>query len=235
MAIGTPTERYAQSRSAQGATTTFSPTATIAAGSFVVLVGTTSFAGKVISGVADDAGGNTWPVDVTHAPAQAQNVSVVSCQIATQLTTSSVITITWAVTNNNLAEIWLQQISGIVTSGAFDKSAVGQGTNTIAATPFTTAASATLSQADEIVFVGCRAADITGWTKGAAFTDVTTPILGSRSGLEYAIVAATTAVTGSATHSNTSSYGMLLATYKGAVSARSPRNPAVNFQDPAYV
>lgn len=231
MAISAPTERQAQNKSGQGTSTTVSPTGTIVVGSNVILCATSSTGGKVISAISDDAGGNTWNIDATHAPAQNLCVSFASCRVVTQITSSTVITMSWAVTTNNQINMWLQEVPGLARYQFFDRKAIGSGTNTIAATPFTTAASPSLSQPEEIVFVGARVNDVTGWTKEATYSDVATPTL-NFAGLEYKIVASTDAVSGSATHSNTSSFGMLLVTYRGE---RVPRNPAENFQDPAYV
>lgn len=230
MAIGNPTERYAVSRSTQGASTTLSPATTVAAGTFAVMCVTASFAGKVVSSAGDDAG-NTWVVDVTYNPlASNKCVSFVSCQVIHAITTTNVVTINYAVTNNNQTHIWIQEVTGMATSAAFDKSAVA---DVASGTSITTASSGTLSQAAEIVFAGARLDDATGWAHGAGYSDPTTKSLGGLSGLEYKIVAATTAVTGTASWTNWSEAAMLLATYKGG--GRVPRYSAANFQNPTVV
>lgn len=233
MAISAPTERYAQSRTGQTATTTFSPTGTITTGKFLVIQATTSTDGKVPSSVTDDAG-NTWSVDLAYNPGTSpRNVAFVSCQVTAQLTTSSVITINWAVSTSNQAHIWLQEFTGIVTSSAFDKSATGDATS---GSTITTGSSGTLSQANELVVVGVRGDDITGWAPGATYTAVTTSTLGAPlSAMEYKIVAATTAVTGDGSQtSTTADWTVALVTYKGAA-VKIPRTPAINFQNPALV
>lgn len=224
MPIGTPIERYAQSLSIQGASTTFSPTGTIAVGSFVVIACTSSVTGKVPSSVSDDATGNSWSVDVTYSPSFNLSVSFASCQIATQLISSNIITINWAVASNNQVHIWLQQISGIMGSLAFDQTASNLSTG---ATTITTGASPTLAQADEIVFGCVRSEDLTGWAKGASYTDATTPMLGAPlSALEYKIVADTAGVTADGTQTSaTANWVVALATYKGAGTAQSPTIP----------
>lgn len=215
MAIGTPTERYAVSRSAQGASTTLSPASTIAANTVAVMCVTTSLAGKTVSSVTDDAG-NTWVVDAAfNSGVSGLCISFVSCQVATQLTTSNVITINYGVATNNQAHIWVQEVTGLVTSSVFDEAATGSGSTVVAGTPLTTGNSGTLDQADEIVFVGVRGTNLDGWAAGATYTAATTAVVGT-SGLEYKIVAATTAVAGTGTHTSTTNYAMQLVTYKGA-------------------
>ena len=219
MAIGTPVERYAQSLSAQAATSTFSPTGTIAAGSFAVLACTTSLAAdsKIPTSVTDDTGGNTWNIDVLYDSANVGLVvAFVSCQVKRELTTSSVITINWSPSTGNQAHIWLQEVAGIAKASAFDQTAVGQSSG---ATSIATGASGGLAQRDEIVFGCVRSEGLAGWTKGATYTDATTPILGSNlSALEYKIVAALTAVTADGTQTSaTNNWSIALATYKGAL------------------
>lgn len=219
MAIGTPTERYAKSLNTQGASSGFKPDTTVAAGTFAILVITTSVDGKIVNSISDNTGGNTWAIDLTFNAVSANyNISICSCQVATQITgggSGNTITAGYAVTTNNQAHIWVQEVTGIATSSAFDKSASGQGTGQT----ITTSASATLSQADEFVIVGVRGSDLTGWTKGATYSDPTTVTLGAPlSALEWKIVSATTAVTGNGTQTATApaDWAIALATYKGA-------------------
>ena len=213
MAISTPTERYAQSRTAQGATTTFPLTGTIATGSFCVLGVTTSVDGKVVSSVSDGAG-NTWSVDVAfNGIAANENISIISCQVTTQMTPGTTITVNYAVSTNNQAHLWLEEFTGIATSSAFDQTAAASGSSTSPST----GASGTLAQADELVVAWTRNASAVVFTKGATYTDMPTASLGSnRSNGEYKIVAATTAVTADGSLASSDAWTIALATYKGA-------------------
>ena len=214
MAIGTPTERRAiTSASAQTTTTVFSPATTIAAGKFVVLFAT-SASSKVVSSVADSVGGNTWVVDATGS-GSGFGTSFASCQVVTQLTSSDTITITWSAATSALAGYGLQEVTGIVTSSAFDKSKFANGSTNPTAP--TTGASATLGQADEIVFGLFKVAAMSAWAAGSGYSDVTTPFTSAcTTSLEYKIVAATTAVTADGVATSGTSYMCGLATYKGA-------------------
>lgn len=213
--IVVPIERYAQSLTAQGASSVISPASTIQAGTTAIMCVTSSVDGKVVSSVTDNAGGNTWTVDTTYnAAASNYNISFISCSVATAILTSNTITINYAVATSNQMHIWIEEVGGLSVS-PFDKNATGTGTSTSIATSSTGA----LSQPVEIVFVGTRLDDITGWAHGSGYSNVTTPTLSTFSSLEYKIVTDGSAQTGSGTVTNSSNYAMQTATYRAAMHA----------------
>lgn len=212
MAIGTPTERYAVNRTAQTTTTTLSPATTIVAGRVAIMCAAS--AAKLVASVADDVG-NTWIVDRVFT-GNSRSVSFVSCQVVTQITGANVITITWDVATSLACQIWIQEVTGLAAASVFDTSATGTAAS---GTAVSTSATATLAQAEEIVFGGFRTQNVSTWTPGATYTNVTTPLLNTNAALEYKIVAATTGVLADGTFSVSGTWGGVVATYKGAVVA----------------
>lgn len=211
MAIGTPVERRTGSNAGL-ATSPFviSPTTTVQAGTRAILV-FTSGASKSVTAVTDSVG-NTWTVD--HVATDGTRViSFASCQVATQITSSNTISITLSNTTNASADYWIQQVSGLATSSAFDQSHDGSGSASTAANSGNTA---TLAQADEFVFGASRTSSSTTWAKGTGYTDVTTPSRGSTSALEYKIVSATSAVSATGTWGANGNWVATVVTYKGA-------------------
>jgi hypothetical protein len=208
--IGIPTERYAQILSGQTGTTILSPATTIAAGTCAFVLATIG-ANKTISSVVDSVG-NTWTVDKTISDGT-RAVGSASAEIVTQITSSDTITITWSNATSSQAHIWVQEVTGLVTSSPFDTFKTGTGTTT----DLTTGPTATLAQANEIAFAcfRCNTANTT-WTKDASWSNPTTPTLDAFSGLEYIIVASTAALTAAPTGpAATANWSGLVVTYKG--------------------
>lgn len=205
MAIGTPVERYAVARTALVGSSTLSPATAVQVGTRAFLFAAGPTAAKTISSVTDDVG-NTWTVDATFAGAT-DNVAVASCRVTTQIGTSNVITINWSSATSANRQIWIQEVSGV---GVFDKSAAAAGTSTTPSSGNT----ATLSQADELVW-GLVRFNTATWTKGATYTNPTTSVLSTGTGLEYKIVAATTAVAADGSLSASVVWAALAATYRG--------------------
>jgi len=212
MAIGTPTQRYAAQSLAQGASTVFSPATTVAVNSVAILA-IACLANKVASSVTDSVG-NTYAVDVTAADGT-RALSFCSAQIATQITSGDTITVNWNPVTSGQVNIWVQEVTGLATSSVYDTTATATGTGTALAT----ATSPTLALADEIVFGVFRtSADIT-WTKGASYTDPTTPGIptgagAARNTLEYKIVSDATGIVADGTASPSVTWIALAATYK---------------------
>ncbi len=214
MAIGTPTERKTASLTSQTATSAFSPATTIAAGTVAFLAACAN-ANKSISSVTDSVG-NTWAVDKTASDGT-RTVNIASCQVATQITSSDTITITWSTATSGRCDLWVQEVTGLASSSVFDKSNSATASTGVLGTGST----GTLSQAAEIAWVVGRVDVATGWTKGAAWTNPTTASLNTFScALEYQIVAATTALSGAGTWTGgVGAQVALIATYKGATAA----------------
>ncbi len=218
MAIGTPIERYAVRAGFNGSVQAINPATTIAAGTTAIMiahgVGVSVNGDNVLVSVTDSAG-NTWTVDHTYGPvaSDANAISFASGRIVTQVTNADTVTLTWAVSGNVQRTIWIQEVSGLATSSRFDASADA---TAISGSP-SAGPTAALAQADEIVF--CSSGNNTAtstWTKGATYTDVTTPSIGSISALEYKIVSSVAAVTGDGTWAPPVRWNASVATYKGA-------------------
>ena len=209
MAIGTPVQRYQARPTGQTTTTAFSPATTVPAGSKAILcvIGGSS---KVASSVTDSVG-NTWAVDATDTTTS-QGKTFASCQVATQITSGDTITVTWSVGSSSAIAVWLVSVTGLATSSPFDQTAANGASGTAA----TVGPTGTLSQADEIVFVCFRISVVSTWAEGGALQTITNSYDGTNASLFYEIVAATTAVTETATAGSTGSWTALIATYKGA-------------------
>lgn len=218
MAIGTPTQRYTAAASQTG-TKAFSPATTVAAGSVAILCHGTGNQDKEITGVTDSVG-NTWHVDSTlDNPAATVGATICSCQVATQITSSDTITITYENAGGSWTITQLFEVTGLATSTVYDKSAgAGAATGTAASS----GATATLTQADELVMAVVHVPAALGWTEGSGYTRVSSADNNS-GGVEYKVVAATTAVTAAATIGSSGKWGVLVQTYKGQ-SAVPPSN-----------
>lgn len=226
MAIGTPVERK-QITTAGMASTPYviSPATTIQAGTLAVLI-FTSGASKSVTAVSDDTGGNTWTIDHV-ATDTARVISIASCQVATQITSSNNISLSMSNLTSNTSDTWIYEVSGLATSSAFDKSHDGSGSGTAVSS----GATATLANASEIAFGVFRtsAASAT-WTKNASFTNGTTTPTTTTSALEYEIVSSTSAVTATGTFGTTGSWVGTVVTYQAGAAGPAPSNtvaPAV--------
>jgi hypothetical protein len=198
MSISVPTERYAQDLATQTATSVISPATTIPAGSVCVLLVTSGF-GKTVTGVTDSVG-NTWRVDVTVSSGTTSSdiaVSIIHAQIATQITSSDTITITYSSASSTHAQIRALTITGLASTGAFDRglTRTGQGTPTVSV-----GTTGTLSQADEIIIMCYRLGNSieTSFTPAAGWTNIG-GILANNTSCIYQIVSATTPVIPSGT------------------------------------
>lgn len=209
MAIGTPTERKTATLAGNiNNPYVITPATTIAAGSVAILF-LTAGANKQITSVTD-AVGNPWTVDHVGGDGT-RELSVASCQVATQITPATNITINFNNGTTTTTDLWIQEVTGLATSSVFDTFQDGSGSGTTPASGSTAA----LAQADEIVFGLFRtSASTPAWTKGAGYTDVTTKLVGA-SALEYKIVAATTPVSADGTYNNSGSWIAGVLAYKG--------------------
>lgn len=126
-------------------TASFSPNATCAAGDLVVLlVALKATTGRTLSSVSDNSGGgNSWQVDKTSINST-DSVGIASCVLAGQITSSTVITVTFSGSVGLVANLKydIEEFSGVKTSSWFDvgASATGSGTNFTAGTTTSAAA-----------------------------------------------------------------------------------------------
>lgn len=183
----------------------------VAQGSFVVIRGGTSNGGRTMTGVADSRG-NTYTLDVNDST----TVSfIASGYIGTALVNGDTITVTLDSTELFMGDA--VEYSGIVSSGALDKTAT---TSNGAGTPWTTSATATTTQADELCIAMARiVADIRStpegtWTEESDFRATVT----FRSMVtQYKIVSATGAYTGQGTWASDPGGSFAsIATYRGS-------------------
>lgn len=218
MAVGTPVQSATALKLSQTGSMTFNPGGTIAAGTFCLIV-VANGQSKTVSSVTDNAGGNTWTVDRNHT-GNTKVISYISCRLATQITSSTVITVNFSASTSADAVYWLMTIPFIAASSPFDQSADQDIT---AGTAISVGPTGTLAIADEIVFCASRGGTTagntytagSGWTAAATFTQYTTS--GGPSQLEYKIVASTAAVTATATWGVNQTGTSSVASYKGLI------------------
>ena len=206
-------ERYAVQPIDYGVpkTYTFSPSANTVAGNTLILLAAAGQYNAYVTGVSDSKG-NTWTVDVVNATS-GRTADVCHAYLTTAILTSDTITVTVNATTP-LGSLWLEEFSGLASGNSFDKS----GTKTVSAgTSYTTSSTGVLSQADELAIGTAFIAEtgIAGYAKDANFTNTPTQQL-YRSASQYRIVSATTAITMSATWTNSVNNLASLATYKGS-------------------
>lgn len=208
MAIGTPTSCYADERAVGTSAFAFSPTANLALGT----VGVLAFGkgGNITVTSITDSKGNTWALDHQFSDGTRAG-TIASAQIATAVTTGDTITVNLSSATSGTQDCFVATVSGLATSSVLDQAFHNNGT----AATWTTGASATLAQAEEIAFAFFRSSGAPG-TKDAAWTDVS-----AKQGLasfEYKIVAATTALTATYT-AGAGTWIAIMAAYKAPASA----------------
>lgn len=227
--MATVTERYASAPAGQGATSVLTPTSTMQSG-HAQLIFASSGVGldKEIASVTDSVGGNTWAVVIGYFTSR--SVSVAYCSsLVNQITTSDTVTITWSNATSTQVPMWIQEVNAKLLA---DQTGTGTGTS---GTSVSAGPTGTLAEASEIAFATFRINSATGYTPGSPWISTTTPVLQSNvAALQYLEVSSTAALTASGVFggSGTSWVG-IVATFRP--SRRPFVNPAVNFQDPAYV
>ena len=232
MAISTPVERFVQRFNSQTGTTTFSPATTIQAGTVAVMIaGCNGASGlKTVASVSDSQG-NTWTVDATVSHST-QACSIVHGRIATALTSSDTITITWASATSASLQVSVQEVSGLRAASVADVNT--SGFSTTSGTAVSIGPTAGLAQASEIAFVGVQCSSTTATLDTpAGFSRPTTPDQTGMS-IEYAIVNSTSAITFAANESASVNWAGVIVTYKDAVTA-SPTLSATQGQSAAIV
>lgn len=190
MAIALLAQRLAANKGLQTATSTVSPTGTVSAGNLLLIFTACGGSSKVPVSVTDDAG-NAYVVD--EAPNDGtRGLGVIRCQVTTDILTTNVITITWSDATSRSVQVWLQEITGASPSGAFDTFQVG---SSASGSALSAGPTPTLVQSNEMVWGLFAWSGAHTWTKGASYSDPTTPTINSTASLEYKIVASTAAVT----------------------------------------
>lgn len=119
---------------------------------------------------------------------------------------------------------YVSEFSGVATSSSFDKAAAQA---QVAVTSLTTGATATRTQAAELLVAVCSGTESVNWvslTAGSGFTiptngKVTSNGVQPPSGVEYQIVAATGTDAGTFTTGASDSTGTIIGTFKGAGAA----------------
>lgn len=132
-------------------------------------------------------------------------------------------------TGTSITGIACVGFSGLATS-SFDKTVSQDATGTA----MTSTASATLSQANELIIGGMGVSYSVGGTPtitvGSGFTQLVSEIRNGSSTptvyLEYQIVSSTTAIAATATYSTSVEYAGVVATYEGASGGSTPAMPA---------
>lgn len=162
MAIGTPTASGTDTtQSGVKTTVTISPNRTIAVGELVVLllgVQTPGSNNPVASSLSDNSGGgNSWQVDATAVSNLSNTVSVCSCVLAGQITSSTTITVTLsgASVSGSKFALALFDVSGIASTSWRDLAGTAKTGTT---TALSTTANGNTSNASEII--------VGAWTSG---------------------------------------------------------------------
>jgi hypothetical protein len=177
-------------------TTTVAFTGATTVGNTVVAI-VTGFDGAPGVGVMTDSRGNTWTRDYQTTPLAGGTSSNVWVAFWSSVLTSAGTphTVTYTHTAMLLANLAVAEVSGAAAASGFDASAENGNVNTIT---WTTGATATLAQADEIAFVGVN---VDTGDSATISQDATYTLVGefeSGSGLvsnaAYKIVAATTSI-----------------------------------------
>jgi hypothetical protein len=205
-------------------TFTFSPNATCAAGDLVVIGLALKFnvTDRSVSSVADNSGGgNAWQVDQQVANGL-DNCALISCVLAGQITSSTVITVTLSGvfgTGNILT--WLadlEEYSGVATSSWFDVGA----TATSSGTALTAGTTASATAGDMGLAYWAMTVLASSFTPGAgytAFTEVSQTLQALLG--EYQLnVSGAQSATGTSGTSGT--WAGVQGTYKAAAAAAAP-------------
>jgi hypothetical protein len=204
VAIAFVAERQQLAEVTGGGSHVFTPTGTLAAGNLAVACFAIAGA-KTSSGASDTAGGNTWAVVKTQANGTSVTVFIAYSVLATQITTSNTVTLSTSGTDAGAGVLW--EFSGVASGAAADQSAGSTG----ATTAMSSGATATLSQADELVIgaFGITANSKT-FTAGSGYSQPSAGEIVTSAGsfvrqlaAEYEIVSSTAAVTADGTMSGT--------------------------------
>lgn len=177
-------------------TLAFHPTANIPAGDLAVAAfATFGSSNKYVTAVTDDAGGNTWRNDV--AGSAGGTTAVFSCNVATTITTSNLITVTFSAAVGGNVYGFIELVSSFATLSWFDQAVVAStapGGAGLTSGPTT----GTLAQADEILFMFFISDTAANYSNAGATQWTFTA--GSPNNIKfvaaYDIVSATTPVTG---------------------------------------
>jgi len=161
-----------------------------------------------------DAKSNTWSVDVQKLQGTSIQVAIFSSHITSTINVGDNLTITANSTKSRCA-VGYYVATGIATASRLDKTATaGSSTATL-----TSATTATLSQASELVIAVAGHADGPTWTESGTGWSTQLALDSTGTGPKHAharfiITTATTAVTASGTLSSAIAWSAAMATYK---------------------
>lgn len=204
-------------------------TGAVAAGSSIFVMWFVASPTVTLSSIVDSAG-NTYTVDTSVLNAAAAGaegrIAIASCHNVVALPLGGTITATDSGTSQ-LRTLAALKSSGLASSAVLDKTGTGTG----ATAAWATAATAALTQANEVaIYAVANIVDVTVNTPGAGFIDVLDYGSGSRRfAFGYRIVASTDAVTAAGTM-GVDQWAAALATYKGLAST-APPIPLVTVED----
>jgi hypothetical protein len=227
MAIGTPVDLGTNSAKVAGTTIGLTLGVGVAAGSKLVVFAGCDTSAKTASVADSRSGSNVYAVDVTANATQPCGAYIATCEVVVALLAGDVITVTFSGSTTDRS-IGAVSVTGLVSITPLDKSTSANGT----ATGWSSGATATTTQADEIIFglaVENDAALLTGVTSspGGGFTEIHD--FGNTDGVfltsTYLIVSATGAQTASGTWAGAGlspRWQAVVATYKAAPSSGVP-------------
>ncbi len=199
------------------------PAAGVAAGNTVIIAIALDYSSSNTPPIpsCSDSKGNTYTLDVEHNQGNFMQGAICSAPVTTALVSGDTITVTHA--SLNATAMSANEFSGLLTSGVLDKTAKSAG---IATTTPNSTATATTTQADELLFgtVSIEDPPTITFTAGAGFTALTGAGTTGASGNsnmtvypEYRIVTSTGAYSAAGTLSAASNWIAAIATYKAAV------------------
>lgn len=159
--------------------------------------------------VADSAG-NTYAIDASRVPAAlARRVYIASCPNPVNLPLGGTITATYSASLSGIKNIAALSCSGLLLTGAFDKSS-GNDANS---NTWSTGTTAALAQANELAVAFACSSSGTASTTAAPFDELA-DFSTNRCVLAYDITTATTGVSATGTW-GANEWAAVVATYKG--------------------
>ena len=145
---------------------------TVAGRHLVAAFGFSGGVGTALSSVTDSKG-NTWTIQASRLGTSGTAnvyVAIASCRLSAALVAGDVITFTQnTATSYHLGAVY--EVDNLLMTGRADASATGE--STVSSGAFTTASSATTTQADEVIFAAVLGGDTaTGFTSAAPWTEL---------------------------------------------------------------
>lgn len=213
MAIGTPVSLGSQASTTNVSTTVLTTSAGVTAGDSIIVQFGMDSSTRTLSSVTDSAG-NTYNID-QGGSTTGRRMYIASCHNANALASGQTITATTDAATSSQRTVSAFTVSGLATSSTLDKVNNNSGTSAT----WTSGATGTLSQADELAVGACWHQSANAHTPDSGWSEAFDISSGLRRHVvQYQVTSATTSLTAGATNSPSSSgsYAAAIATYKGS-------------------